>query len=109
MTLKHKFKKKHNRNGATIGANATILCGHIIGRYAFVGAGAVVTKDVPDHALMLGNPAKISGWMCECGHKIQFQSGVAICNECGKQYSRTGEEIKRLEDEWAMQQVANST
>ena len=109
ISRKHEFKETLIKKGATIGANATIICGHTLGRYAFIGAGAVVTKDVPDYALMLGNPAEVAGWMCECGHKIQFQSGVAICNECGKQYSSTGEEIKRLEDEWAMQQVADST
>jgi len=95
---KHEFKKTLIKKGATIGANATILCGHSIGRYAFIGAGAVVTKDVPDHALMLGNPAEIAGWMCKCGHRIQFQDGVAICNECGKEYVQTGEDVSALKD-----------
>jgi UDP-2-acetamido-3-amino-2,3-dideoxy-glucuronate N-acetyltransferase len=103
ISRKHEFKKTLIKKGATIGANATIICGHSIGRYAFIGAGAVVTKDVPDYALMLGNPAEIAGWMCKCGHRIQFQDGIAICNYCGKQYSRTGEEVKRFEDEWVME------
>ena len=93
---KHEFKETLVKRGATIGANSTIVCGHTIGRYAFIGAGAVVTKDVPDYALMLGNPAEVTGWMCECGHQIKFQEGVAICDACGKQYRRAGEEIKRF-------------
>ncbi|MEA3421939.1 MAG: four helix bundle protein [Acidobacteriota bacterium] len=93
---KHEFKETLVKKGATIGDNATILCGNTIGRYAFIGAGAVVTKDVLDYALMLGNPATIAGWMCECSHQIKFQDGIAICNDCGKQYRRTGEEIKRF-------------
>ena len=93
------------KKGATIGANATIVCENTIGRYAFIGAGAVVTKDVPDYALMLGNPAKVAGWMCKCGHRIQFQDGVAFCDNCGKQYRQTGEEIESFKDECIMQEV----
>ena len=89
-------------------SNATIVCGHTIGRYAFIGAGAVLTKDVPDHALMIGNPAKISGWMCECGHKIHFQDGLATCDECGKLYRQNGEDIKYLEDELVMKKAVVS-
>ncbi|KPJ67949.1 MAG: oxidoreductase [Syntrophobacter sp. DG_60] len=74
------------KKGATIGANATIICGHTIGRYAFIGAGAVVTKDVPDYTLVAGNPAKINGWMCECGIKLKFEGELAICDSCGKKY-----------------------
>lgn len=102
---KHEFKNTLVKKGATIGANATILCGHTIGRYAFIGAGAVVSKDVPDHALMLGNPAKISGWMCECGHRIQFQSGVAICNDCGKEYKQSPKGVTYLQDESGTQEA----
>jgi UDP-2-acetamido-3-amino-2,3-dideoxy-glucuronate N-acetyltransferase len=100
---KHEFKKTLIKKGATIGANATIVCGHTIGRYAFIGAGAVVTKDVADYALMLGNPAKVASWMCECGHRIQFQDGIAICNDCGKQYRRSGEGVKHVEHGWLNQ------
>ncbi|MGD9826241.1 aminotransferase class I/II-fold pyridoxal phosphate-dependent enzyme [Desulfobacter sp.] len=71
------------KKGASIGANATIICGITIGRYAFVGAGAVVTKDVPDYALVMGNPARQSGWMCECGEKLNSQM---TCHVCGKSY-----------------------
>ena len=83
----------------------TIVCGHTIGRYAFIGAGAVVTKDVPDHALMLGNPAKISGWMCECGHQIDFQIDITACSECGKEYRLGQGGIICLEDQWVVQEA----
>lgn len=73
--------------GATIGANSTIVCGNIIGRYAFVGAGAVVTKDVKPYALVIGNPAKQTGWMSEFGHKLNFdKKGFAVCPESGQRY-----------------------
>ena len=73
--------------GATIGANATIVCGIIIGRYAFIGAGAVVTKDVKPYALVMGNPARQTGWMSEFGHKLIFdEKGFAICPESGDRY-----------------------
>ena len=67
------------KKGATLGANCTIVCGHTIGRYAFIGAGSVVTKDVPDHALMVGNPARQSGWMCLCGEKLSENMECRIC------------------------------
>lgn len=73
--------------GASIGANATIVCGHDIGRYAFVGAGAVVTKHIPDYALVVGNPARQLGWMSEYGHRLEFNSnGLAYCPESGEIY-----------------------
>lgn len=73
--------------GATIGANATIVCGNNIGSYAFIGAGAVVTKDVPDYALVMGNPSRQTGWMSEYGHKLSFDaSGKAACLESGEEY-----------------------
>ena len=75
------------KKGATLGANCTILCGLTIGRYTFVGAGAVVTKDVPDYALVAGAPARINGWMCECGIKLAWISDKAVCR-CGKHYAR---------------------
>jgi UDP-2-acetamido-3-amino-2,3-dideoxy-glucuronate N-acetyltransferase len=75
------------KKGASIGANATIICGHTIGRFAFIGAGAVVTKDVPDYALVVGNPAKQTGWMSEFGHKLKFdKEGLAFCPESNEQY-----------------------
>jgi len=98
ISRKHEFKQTIVKKGATIGANATILCGNTIGRYAFIGAGAVVTKDVPDYALVVGNPAKIVGWMCECGHQLDLQNGIAVCNDCGKLYCKTGKKVSRAED-----------
>jgi UDP-2-acetamido-3-amino-2,3-dideoxy-glucuronate N-acetyltransferase len=75
------------KKGASIGANATIVCGHDIGRYAFIGAGAVVTKHVPDYALVVGNPARQIGWMSEYGHRLNFdENGVAECPESGQKY-----------------------
>jgi UDP-2-acetamido-3-amino-2,3-dideoxy-glucuronate N-acetyltransferase len=81
------YKETLVGKGATIGANATIVCGHNIGSYAFIGAGAVVTKDVPDFALVIGNPARQSGWMSRFGHKLTFDGhGVAVCPESGEKY-----------------------
>ena len=75
------------KQGASIGANATIVCGHDIGRYAFIGAGAVVTREVPDYALVVGNPARRTGWMSEFGHKLAFDpDGLATCPESGERY-----------------------
>jgi UDP-2-acetamido-3-amino-2,3-dideoxy-glucuronate N-acetyltransferase len=86
---KHEFLKTIVRRGASIGANSTVVCGHTIGCYAFVGAGAVVTHDVPDYALVVGNPARIAGWMCECGAKLTTGGSPpkhATCAVCGKSY-----------------------
>lgn len=83
------FKTTLVKKGATIGANVTVVCGHTIGRYAFIGAGAVVTSDVPDYALVYGNPAKPKGWACECGEKIEFEDSAAVCTTCGCKYINT--------------------
>jgi UDP-2-acetamido-3-amino-2,3-dideoxy-glucuronate N-acetyltransferase len=80
------LKRTHVCQGATIGANATIICGTRLGRYCFVGAGAVVVRDVPDYALVVGNPADIIGWMCACGMKLDMSSGRCACQACGKKY-----------------------
>ena len=74
------------KRGSTIGANATIVCGNSLGKYSFVGAGAVVTRNVPDYALVYGNPAKTMGWMCECGVKLNFKKNESLCVSCGKKY-----------------------
>ena len=79
--------------GASIGANATILCGINIGRFAFVGAGAVVTKDVPDYALVVGSPAKVVGWMCRCGDRLGDSKEMLKCQKCGRNYSRVDKGI----------------
>lgn len=77
------------KKGATLGANSTVVCGCSIGKYAFIGAGAVVTKDVPDYALVYGNPAKLEGWVCECADKLEFKKQKSSCGSCGKQYKIT--------------------
>ena len=82
--------------GASIGANATIVCGHNIGKYAFVGAGAVVTKTVPDYALVIGNPSRQVGWMSEYGHKLEFdKNGIATCEESGQVYKLENNKVFR--------------
>ena len=79
------------KKGATIGANATIVCGHDIGEYAFIGAGAVVTKTIPPYALVVGNPSKQIGWMSEYGHRLEFDAeGIAICPESNEKYKLEG-------------------
>jgi len=84
---KDSYVKTDVGTGATIGANATIVCGNNIGKYAFIGAGAVVTKDVKPYALVVGNPARQTGWMSEYGHKLSFnKEGIAVCPESGEKY-----------------------
>ncbi|MBN1855476.1 MAG: Gfo/Idh/MocA family oxidoreductase [Dehalococcoidia bacterium] len=88
VSRKHEFRPTLVKRGATIGANAVIVCGHTIGRYAFIGAGSVVTHDVADHALVYGNPARQEGWMCQCGVKLGRQNDATLCcPECGLHYS----------------------
>lgn len=86
VNRKSEYAQTLVKKGATIGANATIVCGHSIGRFAFIGAGAVVTKEVPDYALLVGNPAKQIGWMSEYGHRLCFIHGKATCSESKKEY-----------------------
>lgn len=91
------YTKTHVGKGASIGANATIVCGHDIGKYAFIGAGAVVTKHVPDYALLVGNPARQIGWMSEYGHRLQFdESGLAICEESKQEYKLEHNLVTRI-------------
>jgi UDP-2-acetamido-3-amino-2,3-dideoxy-glucuronate N-acetyltransferase len=85
------------KKGATIGANATIVCGHDIGEYAFVGAGAVVTKEVLPYALVVGNPARQIGWMSEYGHRLKFdENGIAICPESGEKYLLENGRVRKM-------------
>jgi UDP-2-acetamido-3-amino-2,3-dideoxy-glucuronate N-acetyltransferase len=87
INRKDAYLKTYVGKGATIGANATIVCGHDIGSYALIGAGAVVTKNIPDYALVIGNPARQTGWMSEYGHKLKFDdNGHATCPESSEQY-----------------------
>ena len=99
IAKKNKPKKTLVKNGASIGANATILCGVTIGRYALIGAGTVANKDVPDYALVTGNPGEISGWMCECGVEMEFDAGFASCGNCSKEYRQSINGVERFHDE----------
>jgi len=93
---KSEFRPTHVRRGASIGANAVIVCGHDVGEYAFVGAAAVVTKGVPPYGLVVGNPARRIGWVCKCG--VRLPAGdTPVCPECGDRYRVTGERCERLE------------
>jgi len=86
VSRKHEYRDTLVRRGASIGANATIVCGVTLGEYAFIGAGAVVTSDVPDYALMVGVPARRVGWMCQCGVRLALRAGTAACAACGWTY-----------------------
>jgi UDP-2-acetamido-3-amino-2,3-dideoxy-glucuronate N-acetyltransferase len=93
VSRKDEYKKTLVKKGSSIGANATVVCGNTIGRYAFIGAGAVVTKDVPDYAMIVGNPGRIAGWMCQCGIKLGLSKDVqkdetSVCEACGKSYEK---------------------
>jgi UDP-2-acetamido-3-amino-2,3-dideoxy-glucuronate N-acetyltransferase len=95
VSRKDEYKTTSVRKGASIGANATIICGITLGCYSFVGAGSVVTRDVPDYALVYGSPARIHGWMCQCGEKLTFveqdEAERAICPRCGDTYRKQGQ------------------
>lgn len=97
VNRRDQYAQTHVGKGATIGANATIVCGHDIGQYAFIGAGAVVTKNVPAFALVVGNPSKQTGWMSEYGHKLQFnEGGEATCPESGQTYKLKDNQVQRI-------------
>jgi UDP-2-acetamido-3-amino-2,3-dideoxy-glucuronate N-acetyltransferase len=98
VNRRSQYSKTHVGKGASIGANATIVCGHDIGKFAFIGAGAVVTKNVPDYALMVGNPAKQLGWISEYGHRLKFdEKGVAFCPESNQKYALLDGKVSRIE------------
>jgi len=90
VSRKHAYQKTLVRRGATIGANATIVCGVTLGEYAFIGAGAVVTSDVPAYALMVGVPARRVGWMCQCGERLSLTGNAGTCAACGSTYELSG-------------------
>src|SRR4030095_11146909 len=97
VSRKHEFMKTLVRKGASIGANATIVCGHEIGEYAFIGAGTVVTKPVLPYALVVGNPGKQIGWMSEFGHRLKFDAqGIASCDESGEKYALQNNRVKKV-------------
>src|SRR5881227_1329483 len=95
VSRKDEYRPTLVKRGASIGANATVVCGHTIGRFAFIGAGAVVTRDIPDFALVVGNPGRINGWMCQCGIKLPLsrdpqKDEEATCTACGTAYVKRG-------------------
>jgi UDP-2-acetamido-3-amino-2,3-dideoxy-glucuronate N-acetyltransferase len=97
IVRKHQYAKTLVRKGATIGANATVICGNEIGEYAFIGAGAVVTKPVLAYALVVGNPAKQIGWMSQFGHRLHFNgNGKAVCEESKEEYILENNSVRKL-------------
>lgn len=97
INRREQYAKTHVGKGASIGANATIVCGHDIGKYAFIGAGAVVTKNVPPFALVVGNPAKQIGWVGEYGHRLEFnEDGIAVCHESKQEYKLENNSVIKI-------------
>jgi UDP-2-acetamido-3-amino-2,3-dideoxy-glucuronate N-acetyltransferase len=96
VSRKHEYRRTIVKCGATIGANATVVCGHTIGEYAFIGAGAVVVDNVPPYAMMLGVPARRAGWMCQCGERLSEVTGEQTCAACGTHYETTLAECRCL-------------
>ena len=97
IARKDEYRKTIVRKGASIGANATVVCGNEIGQYAMIGAGAVITKEVPAYALVYGNPARQKGWVSEYGHKLNFdKDGIAICTESGEKYALSNNQVSKI-------------
>jgi UDP-2-acetamido-3-amino-2,3-dideoxy-glucuronate N-acetyltransferase len=101
VSRKDEYRVTLVKRGASIGANATVVCGHTIGAYAFIGAGAVVTHDVPDYAMIVGNPGRVVGWMCRCGVKLELSRDAALnetatCAACGTAYIKNGEGVNPI-------------
>jgi UDP-2-acetamido-3-amino-2,3-dideoxy-glucuronate N-acetyltransferase len=97
VSRKHEYRPTLVRRGSSIGANATIVCGVTLGEYAFIGAGAVVTADVPAFALMLGVPARRAGWMCRCGERLALADGAAGCPACGAGYREEDGSLRQID------------
>jgi UDP-2-acetamido-3-amino-2,3-dideoxy-glucuronate N-acetyltransferase len=98
VSRKSEYKQTFVRKGASVGANATIICGNEIGEYAFVGAGAVITKPVPAYALIIGNPGRQTGWMSEFGHRLIFnEQNIAFCPESGERYTLTNNTVRKIQ------------
>ena len=95
ISRKNEFKETNIGKGASIGANSTLICGNNIGKYAFIGAGAVVTKDIPDYALVYGNPGKIEGWICKCGLNLDFIDNKAVCS-CKREYEKIEDKVREI-------------
>lgn len=98
VSRKDEYRKTLVCRGASVGANATVICGHRIGSYAMIGAGAVVSRDVPDYALVVGNPARMTGWVSEYGHRLSFgEDGIAVCPESGQKYRLEDNTVSRIQ------------
>jgi UDP-2-acetamido-3-amino-2,3-dideoxy-glucuronate N-acetyltransferase len=99
INRRDEYQRTRVSRGVSLGANATIVCGITLGHYAFIGAGSVVTHDIPGYALAYGNPARVRGWMCECGASLDFHMErgleLAVCEVCGKQYGKDGQAVSR--------------
>ena len=95
ISRKDEYRPTLIKQGASLGANCTIVCGHTIGKYALIGAGSVVTKDVPDYALVIGNPARVKGYVCSCGETLEFADGIATC-KCQKKYTTKDGIVKEI-------------
>ncbi|GAA0078958.1 acyltransferase [Clostridium sp. CTA-5] len=91
---KSEYRETIIGKGASIGANVTIVCGHNIGKYALIGAGAVVTKHIPDYALVVGNPGRVTGYVCKCGEKLNFNDNKAVCTSCQSEYIKSDEKVE---------------
>ena len=113
ITRKHEYQETLVKRGASIGANATVVCGNTIGRYAFVGAGSVVTRDIPDYALAYGNAARLRGWMCACGIQLPLtvseQEEKATCQSCGVSYRKTGNQVTAWQIQEALREYSNGS
>ena len=97
VSRKNEYRRTIVRRGASIGANATVVCGHEVGEYAFIGAGAVVTRDVPPYALMVGTPARRLAWMCQCGERLAETEGRQTCAHCNSAYETSAAECRRVD------------
>lgn len=98
ISRRDEYKRTLVKEGASIGANATVVCGHTIGRYALIGAGAVVTADVPDYGLIMGVPGRLAGWVCACGERLRFVSQAATCAACGLSYQLSENEVTEVRE-----------
>ena len=100
INRKDEYKTTLIKQGASVGANATIVCGVTLGNYCFIGAGAIVTRSVPDYGLVYGNPGQLQGWMCQCGNRLEFEmlagQEQAACKECGESYLKMGQVIENI-------------